>query len=102
MLRRPPREESLADRILHLLKLYSSSWTGTLGRGDLIIPQRELPRFVRDLLNLLERAQGLPTEAAQADVFEVLMETRRLASVQDQLDALLHRFVIIDRSATGE
>ncbi len=97
MLRRPNREQSLADRILHLLRLYSSNWTGTVGRGDVVIPQREMAHLVRDLLSLFKQAQELPGEASEAEVFQTLMESQRLSSVQDRVSALRKRFLIIER-----
>ena len=31
-------DRGLTERILNVLRPYASNWTGTLGRGDLVIP----------------------------------------------------------------
>ena len=64
------------ERILNVLRPYASNWTGTLGKGDLVIPQRE---------------------AGDTDLFQVLMAARRAESVQDQADLLRRAFRILLR-----
>jgi len=90
-------EKSVTERILHVLRPYASNWSGTLGRGDLVIPQREIPRVVHEILSAVHDLGDARTEAPEGEVFQVLMESRRLPSVQDQLRALQKRFVIIQR-----
>jgi hypothetical protein len=41
-------DRSLTERILGVLRPYASNWSGTLGRGDLVIPQRDIPRVVHE------------------------------------------------------
>lgn len=84
------------ERILDVLKPYASNWTGTLGRGDLVIPQREIQRLIREILDVLGH-EAAPVEASEQDLFDVLMTARRSQSVQEQADALLARFRILVR-----
>jgi hypothetical protein len=89
-------DRSMTERILNVLRPYASNWTGTLGRGDLVIPQREIPRVIHEILDAL-RDENLDTEASQQELFDLLMATRRNPSVQDQVQALLRRFRILQR-----
>ena len=86
----------MTERILNVLRPYASNWTGTLGRGDLVIPQREIPRVIHEILDAL-RDENLDTEASQQELFDLLMAARRNPSVQDQVQALLRRFRILQR-----
>ena len=90
-------DKSVTERILHVLRPYASNWSGTLGRGDLVIPQREIPRVIHEILNAVHELTEVRKEAPEGEVFQVLMESRRLPSVQDQLRALQKRFVIASR-----
>ena len=89
-------ERTTTERILNVLRPYASNWTGTLGRGDLVIPQREIPRVIHEILDAL-RDEAAPTEATERDVFDVLMDAQRHPSVQDQVAALRERFHILVR-----
>lgn len=89
-------DRSLEERVLGLLRPYASRWTGTLGRGDLVIPQREVPRLVHEILETLH-GEATEREATDLELFEVLMESRRRESVQDQVAALRHRYRILAR-----
>jgi hypothetical protein len=89
-------DRSMTERILNVLRPYASNWTGTLGRGDLVIPQREIPRVIHEILDAL-RDENLDTEASEQELFDLLMATRRSPSVQDQVKALLRRFRILQR-----
>jgi predicted transcriptional regulator len=89
-------DRSMTERILNVLRPYASNWTGTLGRGDLVIPQREIPRVIHEILDALGD-EGTPREASERDVFEVLMALQRTSSVQDQVAALRKRFRILAR-----
>jgi hypothetical protein len=89
-------DRSMTERILNVLRPYASNWTGTLGRGDLVIPQREIPRVIHEILDAL-RDESTETEASEQDIFEVLMSTRRSQSVQDQVSLLRRRFRIVQR-----
>ena len=90
-------EKSVTEKILHVLRPYASNWTGTLGRGDLVIPQREIPRVIHEILDAVHELTDVRREAPDSEVFPVLMESRRLESVQDQLSVLRKRFLIASR-----
>lgn len=90
-------DKSVTERILQVLRPYASNWSGTLGRGDLVIPQRDIPRVIHEILNAVHELTEVHREVPEGEVFEVLMESRRLASVQDQLRALQKRFLIVSR-----
>lgn len=91
-------DKNVTEKILHVLRPYASNWSGTLGRGDLVIPQREIARVIRDILKAVHELTDAHGEAPEGEVFQVLMESRRQPSVQDQLTALQKRFLIVDRS----
>ena len=91
-------DKNVTEKILHVLRPYASNWSGTLGRGDLVIPQREIPRVIHDILNAVHELADARKEAPETEIFQVLMEARHLSSVQDQLMALRKRFLIVDRS----
>lgn len=89
-------EKSITERVLSVLEPYASNWSGTLSRGDLVIPQREIPRLVHEILDTVkEVAPG--GEASDRVVFEALRETRSTPSIQDQVAQLRRRFVILPR-----
>ena len=90
-------EKSVTEKILHVLRPYASNWNGTLGRGDLVIPQREISRVVHEILDAMHELTDIKLEAPEGEIFQVLMESRRLPSVQDQLSALRKRFLIVSR-----
>ena len=90
-------EKSVTEKILHVLRPYASNWNGTLGRGDLVIPQREIPHVIHEILEAVHELTDMRREAAEGEIFQVLMESRRLPSVQDQLSALRKRFLIVCR-----
>src|SRR6266545_1287977 len=43
--------KAITERILSVLRPYASNWSGTLSRGDLVIPQAEVPRLIREVIN---------------------------------------------------
>jgi len=90
-------DKTVSDKILHVLRPYASNWSGTLGRGDLVIPQREIPHVIHEILDAVRELIEVHREAPEGEVFDVLMEARRLPSVQDQLRALQRRFLIVSR-----
>src|SRR5262245_13879837 len=89
-------DRSMTERILNVLRPYASNWTGTLGRGDLVIPQREIPRVIHEILDAL-RDETADKEAGDRELFEVLMTARRSPSVQDQAKLLRRHFRILLR-----
>jgi hypothetical protein len=90
-------DRSITERILNVLRPYASNWSGTLGRGDLVIPQREIPRVIHEILDALHEESTTKKEAGDREIFEVLMSARRTASVQDQAELLRQHFLILLR-----
>jgi hypothetical protein len=89
--------KSITERILHILRPYASNWSGTLGRGDLVIPQREIPHVIHEILDTLRDDASRHKEATDPELFEALMDARRAASVQGQMELLRRRFLILCR-----
>jgi len=85
------------EKLLEILRPYGSPWSGAIARGDLVIPQREIPKLVREILDALQSAPG-QQEAEEREVFDALMEARRLQSVQKQAAAIRKRFRIFSRN----
>jgi hypothetical protein len=85
------------ERILEVLRPYASNWTGTLGRGDLVIPQREISRVIQQILEAVVEASDRRAEASELEVFRVLSDARRLPSLQDQAERLRTAFLILKR-----
>lgn len=90
-------DRSATEKILNVLRPYAANWSGTLGRGDLVIPQREIPRVIHEILDALHELEQPRGEASEMEVFRALSETRRLPSVQDQAERLRRTFVICKR-----
>jgi hypothetical protein len=84
------------EKLLEILRPYGSPWSGAIARGDLVIPQREIPKLVREILEALQNTAG-QQEASERDVFATLMEARRSQSVQKQAAALRKHFRIFVR-----
>jgi hypothetical protein len=70
-----------------------------LGRGDLVIPQREIPRVIHDIIDSVREATEGRREASDLDLFQVLKESRHLASIQEQVDRLQEHFVVLKRQS---
>jgi hypothetical protein len=90
-------DRAMTERILNVLRPYASNWSGTLGRGDLVIPQREIPRVIHEILDALHDDAEAHKEAGDRELFDVLMTARRSASVQDQANLLRRHFLILLR-----
>jgi hypothetical protein len=90
-------DRAITERILNVLRPYASNWSGTLGRGDLVIPQREIPRVIHEILDALHDDGDAHKEAGDRELFDVLMAARRSASVQDQAHLLRRHFLILLR-----
>ena len=88
-------EDETSERIREVLTPYASNWTGTLGRGDLVIPQRDIPRLIHDILEVL--AEDAAPEAGEREVFDVLMAASRHESVQEQAAILRRKFRLLTR-----
>ena len=92
-------DRSLTERILGVLRPYASNWSGTLGRGDLVIPQRDIPRVVHEVLDAMHDENGWE-EACEREVVEALMAIRRSPSVQDQVERLRRQFAIFKKTTS--
>ena len=90
-------DRSLTERILGVLRPYASNWSGTLGRGDLVIPQRDIPRVVHEILDAMHDESGWE-EADERELVEALLAVRRSPSVQDQAAQLRRRFTVFKRA----
>ena len=90
-------DRSATEKILNVLRPYASNWSGTLGRGDLVIPQREIPRLIHEILDAVREVGERRGEASDLDVFQVLNDARRLPSQQDQVERLRTAFLILKR-----
>jgi hypothetical protein len=89
---RPPTE-----RILDVLRPYAANWSGSLGRGDLVVPQREIPRLINDLLSAATPASEPEAEVSDAELFHALVEAQRSPSIQEQVARLRRRLRICRR-----
>ncbi len=87
-------DKSVTEKILSVLRPYAAHWGGTLSRGDLVIPQREIPRMIHEIIDATHDVSAGQQEASDLDLFQVLNETRRLPSVQDQIGRLKGHFRI--------
>jgi hypothetical protein len=87
----------LREKVLELLRPYASNWSGSLRRGDLVIPQIEVSRLVEEISTAVQEALDARSEASELTLFHFLAESRRLASVQDQAMLLRERFVVVER-----
>lgn len=87
----------LRDRIRELLRPYASNWSGSLRRGDLVIPQAEVNRVIQEIVAAVQDVADERSEASDLELFQALSESRRLPSVQDQAKLLRERFLVIDR-----
>lgn len=92
-----PDERGATERVLGVLRPYASNFSGTLGRGDLVIPQREIPRLVHQILDAVDEMDSERSEASELEIFQVLSDAQRLPSLQDQAARLRQAFVIIKR-----
>ena len=90
-------EKSVTEKILHVLRPYASNWSGTLGRGDLVIPQREIPRLIHEIMDAVHEESEAHQEAGDRELFEVLMAARRTPSVQDAADLVRKHFLVLLR-----
>ena len=94
---RMSNEHLIRERILAILQPFASNWSGSLGRGDLVIPHAELSGVVRAIVAALDELAAGDGEVSEAELFQVLAETRRLASVQDQVARVRERFRVVAR-----
>lgn len=90
-------DKAITERILNVLRPYASNWSGTLSRGDLVIPQAEVPRLIREIVSSVQEIVERHAEAADLEVFRTLMTRRGSESIQDQVAELKKRFLILTR-----
>lgn len=90
-------ERQLGDKIRSVLRPYASNWSGSLGRGDLVIPHADLSRVVEAIVDATREALDAHGPASEAELFQELSESRRLSSVQDQVTRLRQRFHVFSR-----
>ena len=87
----------LGEKIRSVLRPYASNWSGSLGRGDLVIPHADLSRVVEAIVDATRETFDAHSPASDAELFQELSESRRLSSVQDQATRLRQRFHIFSR-----
>ncbi len=87
----------MTERILNVLRPYAAHWGGGLGRGDLVIPQREIPRLIHEIIEAVQETASGKTEATDYDIFQALQDCRHLSSIQDQMEKLKKHFLILKR-----
>jgi hypothetical protein len=90
-------ERQATEKILAVLRPYAANWSGSLGRGDLVIPQRDIPRLIRDVIDAVHEVLEPQGEASDTELFHVLSEIRRLPSLQDQVEKLSSTFRVLKR-----
>lgn len=90
-------ERQATEKILAVLRPYAANWSGSLGRGDLVIPQRDIPRLIRDVIEAVHEVLEPQGEASDTELFHVLSELRRLPSLQDQVEKLSSTFRVLKR-----
>ncbi len=83
-----------SDKILDLLRPYAANWSGTLKRGDLVIPKDELAKLVEQLVCVAREIGGERSEASDTEIFHALRTASRSASLQDQVALLRREFSI--------
>lgn len=90
-------DQEASERVLEVLRPFAANWSGSLKRGDLVIPSADIERVVDQIVAVIAELTQTPETDAQT-LFQVLAELRKLASVQDQAQALRKRFRISPRS----
>jgi hypothetical protein len=88
---------SVSERIREVFRPYAANWSGVLGRGDVLIPQREISQVIDEIVDAVRGDLVRHREATDGELFEALMESRRAGSVQDQMELLRGRFRILCR-----
>jgi hypothetical protein len=68
-----------------------------LGRGDLVIPQREIPHLIQAILAAVDDAGREGREATDTELFHVLKDLQKAPSVQDQVAGLRKSFHVLKR-----
>ncbi len=90
-------DDPSTERILDLLRPFAANWSGTLKRGDLVIPKEELTKVAEQLVALAVELNLDESEVSDLEIFQVLQKAQRLASVQDQVEQLRQSFRIFKK-----
>jgi hypothetical protein len=90
-------ERVLGEKIRAVLRPYASNWSGSLGRGDLVIPHADLSRVVEAIVDASRDTLESHSPATDYELFQELSESRKLVSVQDQAARLRERFHVLTR-----
>lgn len=85
------------EKILGVLRPYAANWSGSLGRGDLVIPQREIPRLIQEILSAVQDASREGRAVTDNELFHVLKDLQKSPSLQDQVAGLRKSFHILKR-----
>jgi hypothetical protein len=91
-------EAKLGAELRKVLEPFAASFSGSLARGDLVIPQTEVDRVVGEILRAARSASEERDEVSTHDLFQFLVQIQRLGSVQEQADRLRTRFRIQNRA----
>ena len=91
------KPDDVTDRLREILRPYGSRFTGAIARGDLVVPQRDVPKLLHDVAEAaLSLADG--GEAGDRDVFDALVDAEHHhSSIQDRVGYLKRRFRITPR-----
>lgn len=87
----------LAEKVLDVLRPFASNWSGSLRRGDLVIPQGDVSRVAREIVEAIAEVLDHGAELDERTLFLALRELDRVPSVQDRATALRRRFRISPR-----
>jgi len=87
----------VTERVMELLRPYAANWSGSLGRGDLVIPQREIPHLVGEIVSVVTDLLAESREATDEELFRALHELERLPSLQDRIARLRAAYKIAKR-----
>src|SRR5207247_7471352 len=79
-------DKAITERLLTVLRPYASNWSGTLSRGDLVIPQAEVPRLIREIAGAVQEIVERHGEAADLDVFQALRSEEHTSELQSRVD----------------
>lgn len=82
---------------MELLRPYAANWSGSLGRGDLVIPQREIPHLIGQIVSAVGDLLADSHEATDEELFHVLHELERLPSLQDRIARLRAAYKVAKR-----
>jgi hypothetical protein len=91
-------EPRFGEKLRKVLEPFAANFSGSLGHGDLVIPEAEVDNLVGEILEAARRASEDEDGVSAHELYAFLAETRRLRSVQEQADRLRSRFRIRHRS----